>query len=264
MADESSPVKTINRLVRVLECFSLERPMWTLAELSAQLDMPKSTLHHLLLSLKAHGMLRRDANDKRWRLGYRLFAWGSLAVESTDLHVIAYPVLQELVAATGESAMLTMYQDGEVLCLDKVETTQPVRMTMTVGSRRPAHAGSSSKVLMAYLPEDKIEAIIRERGLPRLCVNTITTREALLMEIDCIRQQGFARSCEETDLSAWSIAAPIFGWREEQVVAAIGIAGPTSRYDEKLMQKDSAACREAADRISRQLCSSSGLPGSHS
>jgi DNA-binding IclR family transcriptional regulator len=262
MADEPSPVKTINRLVRVLDCFSPDRPMWTLAELSAHLDLPKSTLHRFLLSLDAHGILRREADDKRWRLGYHLFAWGNLAAESTDLRVIAHPVLRDLVVATGESAILTVYQNGVVLCLDKVETTQPVRMTMTIGARRPAHAGSSSKVLMAYLPEDEVKAIIREQGLPKLCTNTITTREALLAELDCIRQQGFARSCEETDRSAWGIAAPIFGWQAEQVVAAIGIAGPTSRYDEKLMKKHIAACRQAADRLSQHLRSGHGANGS--
>lgn len=253
MTDETSPVKTINRLVRVLDSFTPDRPTWSLAELSAHLNVPKSTLHRFLLGLDTFGILRRDAEDRRWRLGYRLFVWGNLAADSTDLRDVAHPVLRELMAATGESAILTVYQDGEVLCLDKVETTQPVRMTMTIGSRRPAHAGSSSKVLMAYLPRVEVEAIIRHHGLPKLCTNTITDPAALMAELDRIRAQGYARSLEETDLSAWGVAAPVFGWKEGQVVAAVGIAGPTSRYDEQRIEEYLRLCRRAADQISQRL-----------
>lgn len=258
MTDEISPVKTINRLVRVLDCFTPDRPTWSLAELSTYLSFPKSTLHRFLLGLDAYGILRRDAADKRWRLGYRLFVWGNLAADSTDLRHIAHPILRELVAETGESAILTVYQDGEILCLDKVETTQPVRMTMTIGSRRPAHAGSSSKVLMAYLPQAEVEAIINQQGLPKLCTNTITDPAKLLIELKQIRTQGYARSLEETDLSAWGVAAPVFGWKEGQVVAAIGIAGPTSRYDERLIKKYIGRCREAARQISALLKAGNG------
>ncbi len=262
MADEPSPVKTINRLVRVLDCFTPELPTWSLAELSSHLQLPKSTLHRFLLGLETHGILRRDVDDKRWRLGYRLFVWGNLAAESTDLRDIAHPVLRELVATTGESAILSVYQDGEILCVDKVETTQPVRMTMTIGARRPAHAGSSSKVLMAYLPEDEIKSIIHEKGLPKLCANTITSRQALMIELARIREQGYAQSREETDLSAWGVAVPIFGWKAGRVAAAIGIAGPTTRYDEKRMKDYIAMCRRAADQISQQLRSGNDSNGS--
>lgn len=253
MADEISPVKTINRLVRVLDCFTPDQPTWSLAELSAHLNLPKSTLHRFLLGLDTFGILRRDAVDKRWRLGYRLFVWGNLAADSTDLRNVAHPILRQLVAETGESAILTIYQDGEVLCLDKVETTQPVRMTMTVGSRRPPHAGSSSKVLMAYLSRSEVETIIREQGLPKLCTNTITDPIELLSELDQIRARGYARSLEETDLSAWGVAAPVFGWKEGQVAAAVGIAGPTSRYDEQRIEEYIRLCRRAADQISQRL-----------
>ena len=92
-----SSVKTIDRLVGVLSCFSAERPTWSLAELSVQLGLPKSTLHRFLISLESHGILRRDAVDKRWRLGYRLFIWGSLAGETTDLRQLSRPVMCDLV-----------------------------------------------------------------------------------------------------------------------------------------------------------------------
>jgi DNA-binding IclR family transcriptional regulator len=252
MADVASPVKTINRLVQVLDCFSPEQPTWSLAELSVRLGLPKSTLHRFLVGLEAHGILRRDNADKRWRLGYRLFAWGSLAAESTGLRHIVGPIMRQLVAATGETAILTVYHDHEVICVEKVETSHPVRMTLDVGTRRHAHAGASSKVLMAYLPEEEIEAVIRDKGLPKLCINTIVDPDRLVAELAKIRAQGYAVSREETDLSAWGIATPIHDWNGE-VVAAIGVAGPASRFGDDRVQQYAQDCREAARQISEQL-----------
>ena len=250
---DSTSVRTVDRLVGILDCFSPERPTWSLAELSAHLRLPKSTLHRFLISLESHGILRRDSDDKRWRLGYRLFIWGSLAAESTGLRQIARPVMRDLVAATGETAILTVYHQHEVICIDKVETNHPVRMTLDVGTHRLPHAGASCKVLMAYLPEEEIQAIIRDKGLPKLCTNTITDPDELAAELARIRERGYAESCEETDLGAWGVATPIRDWKGE-VVAAIGIAGPSSRFtDGERVQQYVALCRQAAQRISALL-----------
>jgi DNA-binding IclR family transcriptional regulator len=73
----TSSVSTVDRLVKVVECFSGEKHTWSLAELSASLDLPKSTLHRFLISLETHSILRRDPADRLWRLGYRLVTWGS-------------------------------------------------------------------------------------------------------------------------------------------------------------------------------------------
>jgi len=220
-------VKTIDRLVKIMDCFSPEQPVWSLRELSEQLQLPPSTLHRFLVSLEAHGILRRDPGDKRWQLGYRTFIWGNLAAESTGLRHVARPVMHDLVAATGETAILTVYHDQEVICVDKVETSYSVRMTLEVGRRRPPHAGASSKILMAYLPEEEIQAIIRDKGLPKVCK---------------IRACGYAESREETDLGAWGVATPIRG-REGEVVAAIGIAGPSSRFTDQLVQQSKHKAR---------------------
>jgi len=254
--DKSSSVKTVDRLVKILDSFSRGRPTWSLAELSAHLGLPKSTLHRFLVSLEYHGVLRRDPGDLRWRLGYRLYLWGSLAAESTDLHQIARPIMRDLVAAAQETAILTVYHERQVTCVERVETSLPVRLTLDRGTHHLPHAGASSKVLMAYLPEEEIQAIICDQGLPKLCTNTITDPDELIAELAKIRRQGYAQSLEETDLGAWGIATPIYD-RNGEVVAAIGVAGPSSRFTADVAQRDVKLCCEAARRISTLL--STGL-----
>jgi IclR family KDG regulon transcriptional repressor len=250
--NRKSAVKTLDRLVSILDSFSREKPSWSLAELSEKLAYPKSSLHRFLCGLETHGILWRDPSSKRWHLGYRLFAWGHLAAENTHLIHAARPFMNELAASTEETTLLTVYQQHEIICVEKVESSHPVRMTLDVGTRRNPHAGASSKVLMAYLPPQEIEEILRERGLPKLCANTITDSDQLLAELAKIRAQGYALSYEETDRGAWGIATPIFG-RHNIVVAAIGIAGPLSRYREELVEAYVHHCREASQRITRSL-----------
>jgi len=248
----TTSVKTVDRLVRIIDSFSSSRLSWTLTDLSEHLGLPKSTLHRFLGSLDAHGILRQDDETKRWRLGYRLFVWGSLAGQSTALRDIARPVMRDLAAETGETALLTVYHAQEVVCVEKVESSYSVRLALDVGTRHPPHAGASSKILMAYLPEEEIEAIIRDQGLPKVCTNTITEEDALAVELAKIREQGYARSIEETDLGAWGVATPIRDW-DGEVVAAIGTAGPSSRFAADLAQHYVACCEEAAKRISSAL-----------
>jgi DNA-binding IclR family transcriptional regulator len=248
----STSVKTVDRLVRIIDSFSSSRLSWTLTELSEHLGMPKSTLHRFLCSLEAHGILRQDEESKRWRLGYRLFVWGNLAERSTALRDVARPVMRDLVAQTGETALLTVYHAREVVCVEKVESSHSVRLALDVGSRRPPHAGASSKVLMAYLPDEEVERVIKEQGLARLCANTITERGDLHAELALIREREYAQSVEETDVGAWGVATPIRDW-DGEVVAAVGVAGPSSRFGEEVAQHYVTCCEEAARRISSAL-----------
>lgn len=238
-------------MVEVLECFSLERPAWSLAELSARLDLPKSTLHRFLVGLERNGLTRRGGEDSKWRLGHRLVVWGSRAAATTGIRQVAAPVMRELAEMTRETVLLTEYHDGDVICMDKIETSHSVRIALDVGSRRAPHAGASSKVLMAYLPEDEI-ARIMDKGLPRYCERTITEPVILRGELERIRQCGYALSYEETDCGAWGIATPVRDW-SGAVVAAVGLAGPTMRYSEDAARRYVTLCCDAADAISRML-----------
>jgi DNA-binding IclR family transcriptional regulator len=105
---------------------------------------------------------------------------------------------------------------------------------------------------MAYLPQEKIQAIIHNQGLPKLCTNTITDPAALMANLANIRELGYALSVEETDQGAWGIATPIWD-QKGQVVAAIGVAGPMLRFSETLAEQYVATCCRASRQISQVL-----------
>jgi len=105
---------------------------------------------------------------------------------------------------------------------------------------------------MAHLPEEEIQSIVRERGLPKLCNNTITNPHVLKIELAKIREQGYAQSKEETDMDAWGVAVPVYD-EEGKVIAGLGIAGPISRFREELAKNHIKSCEEAANRITSML-----------
>ena len=249
---KASSVAAVDRLVRILDSFSAEQPAWSLAELSAHLQLPKSTLHRFLVSLETHDILRRNSDDRLWRPGYRLLGWGELADKTLGLNNLARPLMSQIAASTGEMVVLTVYSEHEAVCTEVIDTRHSVRLALEVGTRRPIHAGASSKILTAYLPETEVQAVIRDRGLPKLCTNTITEAEELLAELARIRELGYAQSIEETDPGAWGIATPIFD-HGGAMVGSIGIAGPIQRYSEDLARHYVALCRAACQRLSEQL-----------
>ena len=160
--------------------------------------------------------------------------------------------MRDLTAQTGETSLLTIYQAREVVCVEKIESPHSVRLALDVGTRRSPHAGASSKVLMAFLPPEEIGLIIRDTGLPKICVNAITDKRGLEVELARIRELGYAQSVEETDLGAWGVATPVRD-RDGEVIAAIGLAGPTSRFGEELARDYVMRCEEAARRVSAAL-----------
>lgn len=223
----SSQVQSIDRIGTILRCFSLHEPTLSLAQICKKVGLAKSTTHRLIAAM-AHNGLLRSVGNAHYALGYQMLHWASIAQQALDVRTEARPHLEQLANTTSETVVL-MTRDGDyAVCIDKIDSSQPLRIAMTVGERIWLHAGSSAKVLMAYLEPDELAAVIEAQGLPALLENTITDSQTLKDELAQIRSQGYAVSPEERDRGAAGIAAPIFN-SEHQVIAGVGIVGPVFR-----------------------------------
>ena len=245
-------VRTVGRISDILNCFSREQPVLNLTAISARLGLPKSTAHRLLAALESQGFLARAANGRGFRLGYQLLHWGMLAQLATDLRGEALPQLCALAQATGETAILTVRDGVQGVCLDMVESCQPVHLAMHVGQQLRLYAGASAKVLLAFLPGTELQAILNTIDLPDLQPNTITDRARLCEELLVIGRRGFAISFEETDPGAMGIAAPVYD-HAGRCVAGIGIAAPLSRVPPARVPDLAPQVSEAARALSRRL-----------
>jgi DNA-binding IclR family transcriptional regulator len=192
-------------------------------ELSLLLDTPTSTVYRYLRTLTEFGFV--DRRDGRYLLGPRLVIGTGANVTSEQLIRIADPVLQYLVAETGETAVITRRIGLSAVCLHQVESSQPLRVSLQPGSISPLHAGAIGRVLLAFATPEIIDAAI-DRGLEQ--VTPATPDEAVLREtLADTRETGLARSEGELISGTVGIAAPIF--RDGGIVGAVSVIGPEER-----------------------------------
>jgi DNA-binding IclR family transcriptional regulator len=243
-------VQSLDRSLDLLEAFTTERLELGLSELARVTGLNKATTYRLASTLVARGFLAN--HERQYRLGFKILNLGHILLESLDLRKAAHPTLTTLVKGTGETAHLCVLEQGEVVYIDKVDTSQPVRLHSWIGRRAPAHCTAVGKVLLASLPRSSVEEIIREHGLRRFTVATNTDPAELAKHLARIRRQGFAVDNEEIVPGIRCIAAPIFD-HAGQVVAAIGIAGPVQRISPGKVRALATSVCDAADTVSQSL-----------
>jgi DNA-binding IclR family transcriptional regulator len=248
-----SSFQVLDRTFAILELFEEERPEWSSTEIARALDLPVPTAHRILSALARRGYVSQHAETKRFRLGIAALQLGDRARAVVDLRSVALPSLRRISRDTGETSLLTVLtprQDRGV-CLERVETAQPLRLSVTPGRQLPLHAGASQKVLMAFMELDALERALA-RPLEHLCQNTITDQAPLRAELETIRAAGWATSFEETNLGVWGLAVPILDDRGI-VVCAVGIAGPSARLDQARIAELVERIHAGAAEIARAL-----------
>jgi DNA-binding IclR family transcriptional regulator len=256
---KSTPVRShsighraANRVVDILELLAASRDGMALREVSAQLEAPKSSLLPLLRALTARGYLEQ-ARTGEYRLGPQALELGAASAARLELADLSRPALAELMRRTGETVFLgTLAADGvSVVYIDKVESDQIIRYSAGVGDRRPLHATSTGKAILAFLPAEQREALLDTLPLARHTDRTVTSLAALRGSLEETRRTGVCVSLDEMVRGASGVAAPIFD-RHGRVAGACTIGGPTDRVRPRLRQL-AAEVKETARRISSLL-----------
>jgi DNA-binding IclR family transcriptional regulator len=244
--------QVLERTFRILEVFSESRPEWSTTDISRALGLPVPTVHRILGALKRFGYVSQHEDTRRFRLGVAALDLGERARAVADLRPVAIGPLRRLSDATGETALLTVLtpERDRSVCLERVETPQPLRLSVQPGRQLPLHAGASQKALLAFMPEEEIEKLIAQ-PLERFCTATITNPAALRRELEAISSRGWASSYEETNAGVWGLAVPVLS--DTDVVCAVGIAGPSVRLTAERVRRDIQLVHEAALAIGRAL-----------
>jgi DNA-binding IclR family transcriptional regulator len=245
--------QVLERTFSILELFDEDRPEWSTTEVARTLALPIPTAHRILAALKRQGYVSQHSETKRFRLGIAALQLGDRARAVVDLRSVALPALRRLSQEAGETSLLTVLAPGQDrgVCLERVETPQPLRLSVQPGRQLPLHAGASQKALLAFMDETATTRIVHGT-LERLCHATITDARSLLDELARIRDRGWASSFEETNLGVWGIAVPVLSDRGS-VVCAVGIAGPSARLTARRVRDDIGRVHAAATDIAHAL-----------
>jgi len=216
--------------------------MWVLSILYT------STAQRLVTNLVAHGFLDRTGDT--YRIGVRLAYWSAPAVKGVDLIDLTMPLLREMRDATGESACFFRAEQGYRVCVALAETDHQLRREMHVGKILPMHAGSASRVLLAW--DDELAAEVLARPLDQITSATITSAQDLREAIEQTRCDGYAITIAEREIGASGLSAPVFNSAAE-LVGAITISGPTMRMPLEQCEEWIELLLETSDHATRLL-----------
>lgn len=245
MTETSEGVQTVEKALSVLTTFTDASPLWGITELSRELDLPKSVIHRIIISLQKFGFVEKDLHTEKYRLGLKLSELGKVASGSLSLRKNALPIMQELTRVTGESTLLTVRDGHDAICIEFVEGSQTMTLKTSLGIRLPLHCGASKKILLAFQPDTFINQYIQEEALIQISDNSVIEKNALLQELDKIRESGIAITANEIDIGATLIAAPVFGY-DSNLIAGLGLGGPLFRFTEEKVHKYIQYIKKAA------------------
>lgn len=240
------------RVVRVLELLAQAGHPLSVTELGQRLGTGKSSVSRLLRDLARHGLLDREDERGRFRLGLRLAQFARSALEGTELRAVSAPHLRRLRDGTNESVHLAVFRGDQVIYIDKVEASTFVRTSTEIGDVAPPHCTASGKAILAWLPEAAVGRWLRGRRLPSYTPRTLTTRATIRRHLHHVRARGYAVDDEEYVQDVRCVAAPILNHAGE-VVASVGVSGLANRLTGERLQQVVAAVRKTASAISVAL-----------
>ena len=236
------------RALGVLEAVAAAPEPAGLDEVARATSLPKPTALRLLQTLEAAGLLQREPGPKSYAAGPRLLrlAWSTLA--HARFRAERRAILQRLVESVGETCNVAMLDGRELVYLDRVETSSPLRLNLAPGSRLPLHCTSGGKLFLAALPRSRWERLLGDGPLARHTPRTITRLAALAEELGEIRRQGWSADREEFIAGIVCLAVPVRG-PDGALIASLALQAPLARVTHEQSLAHLPALRAAAAEL---------------
>ncbi|MGL5810777.1 MAG: IclR family transcriptional regulator [Nocardioides sp.] len=251
MPRTTQTLNSVATAARILREFGKGDTQLGVSQLARRTGVGKSTAHRVVWTLVAEGLLEKVDDTGLFRLTATMRNLGVSAETALNLHQAATSPLDALRGITDGTLHIAILDGADVLYVERREGPAALQIFHRVGGRNSAHATSTGKVLMAFLPVEEQVRLVEGMRLTRKTEHTITSSSLLLEELKRVRSQGFAENRFESVPSLSSIAAPIRD-RTGRVVAAVSIANtvPAARGDLRHLVPP---LLETASRISHHL-----------
>lgn len=241
------------KLLALIELMSeLEEPA-RLGELAQALEMSPSTVHRFLATLQQCDYVAQDQDDGRYFLTFKLCGIADNIHRSQTMVYVATPFLRQLAEVFGESANLCV-ESNLLVMYNAVVPGKPQSLVSMhyIGHIAPMHCTAAGKLMLSGYNEKRLDRFLRLKGLPRLTPHTLTTKEALLAEVEQIRQQGYAYDNEECELGVRCVAAPVYD-NQGRLAAGLSVSGPLVRMSDSHIQTHLPVLLEKAAQLSARL-----------
>ena len=260
MPAERARAKSAGRALQVLEYLATVPDGTSFSDIARALSLPKSSTHELLAVMTERSFLEFSSSTKMYRIGIRTWELGQSFIAHRDLLTEARPVIASIAARLDETVQISVLDGLEEVYLDRVDSSQPLRVQAIIGSRVPAHTTALGKVLLSDRREADILNDLRGAKLQGMTPHTIVTREALIEELRWVKLMGFAIDDQEYAVGLRCVAVPI---RDHlgSTIAAISAAVPITRGAAHQLTEALLAIDTGAQSISRHLGCDAALLG---
>jgi DNA-binding IclR family transcriptional regulator len=238
-------IQSVDRAVDLLLAVAAAQPATATAPaLARACGLNRATAWRLLKTLQARGLVTVDESTGRYSIGLTTMELGNAAGPDA-LIAASRPVLRRVCEQTGETASLAVPSMGGLIYVDEVTPTA-VLTASWLGRSVPAHATSTGKALLAFLPAEQVRQVLAG-PLTRFTDTTITDPDALAAELDTTRARGYGVCAGELESSLYGVSAPVLD-RNRRPLAVLSIWGPQDRVkQEKFAELGAVAIRAAAE-----------------
>jgi DNA-binding IclR family transcriptional regulator len=248
----SSQAPGTERTLAILELLGQHRLGLNLSEIARELALPVNTVSRIATALLQHGYLQRREDNKRFVLTHKLFDLARPHVREKSLVLCALDSLKWLRDTTGETTQLLAPVNHKVTILEQCISTQPIKVSSTIGLQAPMYSCAPGKAILAALPEAELETFFASVTLKQYTPSTLANRGALEADLAKTRQRGFAMDLAEGLEGIHCVAAPILD-DYAFPVAAITVMAPAFRLKRDRFTELGHACAQAAQTITRRL-----------
>jgi IclR family transcriptional regulator, pca regulon regulatory protein len=225
--------------LRIIEAFGTDHPRLTISDVSRATDLDRATCRRLLLTLVSRGYAELDG--KYFKLTPKILRLGYAYLHSASLPNVAQPLLEQLAKETGESCSVSVLDGQSIVYVARASRQRVMSINLNVGSRLPAYCSSMGRVLLAFMPADRAQALLQASDRERFTPKTIVDMDGLMTELASIRTQSYAIVDEELELGLRSIAVPVWNSRGA-VVAALNIGAQAARVSVPEMRQTLLPC----------------------
>lgn len=238
----------LEKALHVLEAVVAKHQPVGLAYLADELDLPKPTIHRVLMQLEQSGLIQRAPDRSRYTVGLNLNRLAAASLGSRNQPRSTRAILADLVEEVGETCNVGVLDQHEVRYIERVECDAPLRVQMDPGHRAPAHCTALGKLFLAALPGDELDQLLAVAPLRRYTDNTIVDRGELDAALAVIREQGFSVNDQELGVGIIAVAVPIHNAPGE-LLAGVALHAPTPRMTLKGAVSHRATLQAAAERL---------------
>lgn len=246
-------LSSTEKALKILLAFSPHNNEMGTLEISKKLGIHKSTVSRLLHLLTANDFLYQNPVSKKYMLGRAIAEMGNIVIKSLNTAIvgIAQPHLNELSNLVGESVALEVLSGTTVVLSGHVEGKSHIRFSFQPGEQVPINVAAGAKAILAYSEEDFVDLCIKKR-FHRFTANTIVSKKRYKQVLEEVRKTGIAHDNGERFEDSHAIGTPIFN-HEGVPVAAVVIAGPAFRMNDKFLGEIVTPLKKTASEISRRL-----------